>query len=59
MLETVALPMWLSGIRNDVATGVITPIWCRTRVRSGVVAGSISHTSSKRRSTIVPPYAMA
>ncbi len=45
-LETVARPMWLSGMRNELATGLRTPIWCRTRVRSGVVAGSISQTIS-------------
>ena len=45
-LETVARPMWLSGMRNVVATGLSTPIWWRTRVRSGVVAGSISQISS-------------
>jgi hypothetical protein len=27
MLDTVARPMWLSGIRNDVAIRLITPIW--------------------------------
>ena len=29
ILETVARPMWLSGIRNALATGLITPIWWR------------------------------
>ena len=38
--------MWLSGMRKLVATGLRTPIWWRTRVRSGVVAGSISQMSS-------------
>ncbi len=42
MLDTVARPMWLSGIRNASATGARTPIWCRTCVRSGRVGGSIS-----------------
>ncbi len=51
-LETVARPMWLSGIRNVVATGLRTPIWWRTRVRSGLVAGSISQISSKGRLVI-------
>src|SRR5690606_2835577 len=46
-LDTVARPMWLSGIRKRVAIGLRTPIWWRTRVRSGRVAGSISHTTSK------------
>ena len=46
-LETVARPMWLSGIRNVVAATLRTPIWWRTRLRSGVVAGSISQMSSK------------
>jgi hypothetical protein len=41
--------MWLSGIKKVVTTGLSTPIWCRTRVRSGVVAGSISQTISKGR----------
>ena len=45
MLDTVARPMWLSGIRNASATGVSTPIWCRTCRRSGRVGGSISHTT--------------
>ena len=45
-LETVARPMWLSGMRKLVAMGLSTPIWCRTRVRSGVVAGSISQINS-------------
>ena len=27
MLDTVARPMWLSGIRNPVETGLSTPIW--------------------------------
>ena len=53
-LETVARPMWLSGIRNEVAMGLSTPIWWRTRVRSGVVAGSISQTTSKGRVTTPP-----
>src|SRR4051812_17231939 len=44
--------MWLSGMRNEPATGARTPIWCRTRVRSGVVAGSISHTISNGRCAI-------
>ncbi len=48
-LETVARPMWLSGIKKVVATWLSTPIWCRTRVRSGVVAGSISQISSNGR----------
>ena len=48
-LETVARPMWLSGMRNECATGLRTPIWWRTRLRSGEVAGSISQTSSKGR----------
>lgn len=26
MLETVARPMWLSGIKNDDATPLMTPI---------------------------------
>ncbi len=51
-LETVARPMWLSGIKNALAIGLSTPIWWRTRVRSGVVAGSISQISSKARSGI-------
>jgi hypothetical protein len=42
MLDTVARPMWLSGTRNPSATVDQTPIWCRTLVRSGWVAGSIS-----------------
>ena len=47
MLDTVARPMWLSGIKNAHATSLITPIWCRTCMRSGRVAGSISHINSK------------
>jgi len=27
MLDTVARPMWLSGIRNDDAMRLMTPIW--------------------------------
>src|SRR5690606_105063 len=46
-LDTVARPMWLSGIRKRVAIVLSTPIWWRTRDRSGRVAGSISHTTSK------------
>ena len=34
-------------MRNEDATGLRTPIWWRTRLRSGEVAGSISQTSSK------------
>jgi len=49
MLDTVARPMWLSGIRNVPATADSTPIWWRTRRRSGRVAGSISQISSKGR----------
>src|SRR5262249_30717454 len=44
-LDTVARPMWLSGIRNVSATAVSTPIWWRTRRRSGLVGGSISQIS--------------
>ncbi len=47
MLETVARPMWLSGIKNADAIPLIAPIWCRTRVRSGRVAGSTSQMISK------------
>lgn len=47
MLDTVDLPMWLSGIRNASATGLSMPIWWRTCVRSGRVAGSISQMISK------------
>jgi hypothetical protein len=46
-LETVARPMWLSGMRKALATGASTPIWWRTWVRSGWVAGSISQITSK------------
>ena len=45
-LDTVARPMWLSGMRKALATGLSTPIWCRTRLRSGLVGGSISQISS-------------
>ncbi len=45
-LETVARPMWLSGIKNVLAMELSTPIWCLTRFRSGEVAGSISQMSS-------------
>jgi hypothetical protein len=44
MLDTVARPMWLSGIKNDDAIRLMTPIWWRTCISSGRVAGSISHT---------------
>src|ERR1039458_6713392 len=54
-LLTVARPMWLSGMRKALATGLSTPIWWRTRVRSGVVAGSISQTISKGSAPIGPP----
>ena len=47
MLETVDRPMWLSGIKKALATGLSTPIWWRTWVRSGRVAGSISQMISK------------
>jgi hypothetical protein len=47
MLDTVARPMWLSGIRNTDEMELKTPIWWRTRRKSGSVAGSISHISSK------------
>ena len=57
MLDTVARPMWLSGIKNDDAARLNTPIWCRTRMRSGRVAGSISHTMPNSRSVIRPAYA--
>ena len=57
MLDTVARPMWLSGIKNDDAARLNTPIWCRTRMRSGRVAGSISHTMPNLRSVIRPAYA--
>ncbi len=53
-LETVARPMWLSGMRNVVATRLSTPIWWRTRVRSGVVAGSISQISSNGVPVMAP-----
>src|SRR5579871_2718955 len=46
MLETVARPRWLSGIKKRSAIGASTPTWWRTRVRSGLVAGSISATTS-------------
>ena len=46
MLETVARPMWLSGMRNVEDTALSTPIWCRTRRKSGLVAGSISQIIS-------------
>lgn len=45
-LDTVARPMWLSGIRKPSATALITPIWCRTFFRSGRVGGSTSQISS-------------
>ncbi len=41
-LEMVARPMWLSGIRNALATLASVPIWCRTCLRSGRVGGWIS-----------------
>jgi hypothetical protein len=46
----------LSGIKNESATGLNTPIWCRTRVRSGRVGGSTSQINSKRRSVMPRPY---
>src|SRR5512133_1152030 len=46
MLDTVARPTWLSGTRNDRATGASTPIWCRTCRRSGRVGGSIGHAGA-------------
>jgi len=52
MLETVDLPMWLSGIKKALATGLSTPIWWRTCVRSGRVAGSISQMISKVFGTV-------
>ena len=51
--------MWLSGMRNVVAIGLSTPIWCRTRFRSGVVAGSISQTTSKAGGGHRPAHAEA
>jgi hypothetical protein len=54
MLDTVARPMWLSGIRKSSTTGASMPIWCRARVRSGLVGGSISHTTEKLRLTVQP-----
>jgi Transglycosylase-like domain len=51
MLDTVDLPIWLSGIKKALATGLSTPIWWRTCVRSGRVAGSISQRISKGLST--------
>src|ERR1700761_2442097 len=49
MLETVARPMWLSGIRKVLDTAVSTPIWWRACVRSGRTGGSISQTISNGR----------
>src|SRR5579884_12656 len=46
-LETVARPRWLSGTKKAVATLLITPIWWRTRIRSGRVGGCISQITSK------------
>ena len=45
-LDTVARPMWLSGMRNADATLLSTPIWCRTCMRSGRVGGSTSQITS-------------
>src|SRR5437588_1052655 len=47
MLDTVARPTWLSGIRKPDAILLITPIWWRTCMRSGRVGGSTSQISSK------------
>jgi hypothetical protein len=44
-LDTVARPMWLSGIRKAEATLLSTPIWWRTCMRSARVAGSTSQTT--------------
>ena len=44
-LDTVARPMWLSGMRKLLATLDSVPIWCRTCIRSGLVGGSISQTT--------------
>jgi hypothetical protein len=49
MLETVARPMWLSGIRKVLDTAVSTPIWWRACVRSGRTGGSISQMISNGR----------
>ena len=49
MLDTVARPMWLSGMRKAEEIGLSTPIWWRTRVRSGRVAGSTSQITSNGR----------
>src|SRR4051812_20211739 len=54
-LDTVARPMWLSGMRNEWATLLIVPIWWRTCFRSGLVGGSISQTSSKDMSGSLAP----
>lgn len=51
-LETVARPRWLSGIKKRSAIGANTPTWWRTRVRSGLVAGSISATTSNPESAM-------
>jgi len=49
MLETVARPRWLSGIRKVLDTAVSTPIWWRACVRSGRTGGSISQMISNGR----------
>ncbi len=56
MLDTVALPMWLSGIKNSEETLLSTPIWSRTLRRSGLVAGSISQITSKAPVPIARSY---
>src|SRR5437868_7696818 len=52
MLDTVARPTWLSGMRKADATLLITPIWWRTCIRSGRVGGSISQITSNGRSSV-------